>query len=144
MADVQDPSIQQAYEDVRNDKTGANWLLLNYESDRSDRLKLTDTGSGGLEELKEKLQDNQASFVYSRITYSNDKESQRHKFILIIWIGSNVKVMRKAKLSVHKADVKSVLRQFSIEVPAGSLDDLNEESIVTRLRKAGGASYDKA
>lgn len=144
MADVKDPSIQGAYEEVRNDKTDTNWLLLNYESEQSDKLILSATGSGGLDELKDKLEDHQASFVYARITYANDKESQRHKFILIIWIGAKVKVMRKAKLSVHKADVKSVLRQFSIEVPAGSTDDLNEKSIVSQLRKAGGASYDKA
>ncbi|KNZ57136.1 hypothetical protein VP01_2232g4 [Puccinia sorghi] len=115
MADVQDSSIQEAYDDVRNDKTETNWLLLNYESERSDKLRLASTGTGGLNELKGKLEEDQASFIYSRITYANDKESQRHKFILIIWIGPKVKVMRKAKLSVHKADVKSVLRQFSIE-----------------------------
>ncbi|KAA1135317.1 hypothetical protein PGTUg99_009385 [Puccinia graminis f. sp. tritici] len=175
MADVQDSTIQEAYDDVRNDKTSTNWLLLNYESERSDKLKLSATGSEGLNELKDKLEEDQASFVYARITYANDKESQRHKFILIIWIGPKVKVMRKAKLSVHRADVKCVLRQFSIEVsfvlfglvslslvfrkklttdiyslfennqvPASSAEDLNEESIVVQLRKAGGASYDKA
>lgn len=31
-------------------------------------------------------------------TFANDKESQREKFVLIIWIGSSVKVMRKAKV----------------------------------------------
>ena len=36
--------------------------------------------------------------------------------------------MRKAKLSVHSADVKKVLSQFSIEVPANSIEDLNEVS----------------
>lgn len=42
--------------------------------------------------------------------------------------GANVKVMRKAKLSVHKSDVQSIIRAFSIEVPANSLDDLAEVS----------------
>jgi hypothetical protein len=36
--------------------------------------------------------------------------------------------MRKAKLSVHKSDVQSIIRAFSIEVPANSLDDLAEVS----------------
>lgn len=40
--------------------------------------------------------------------------------------GTSVKIMRKAKLSVHKGDVQSVLRAFSIEVPANSLADLEE------------------
>lgn len=64
----------------------------------------------------------------SRQKYANDTESTREKFIFVVWIGSGVKVMRKAKLSVHSADVKKVLSQFSIEVPANSIEDLNEVS----------------
>ncbi|PPQ80562.1 hypothetical protein CVT25_001596 [Psilocybe cyanescens] len=142
MADLTDPLIKEAYLEVRNDKSDTNWLLLDYESDRSDKLKVTQTGSGGLSELKEALDDSKASYAYARVSYSNDKESTREKFILVVWIGPNCKVMRKAKISVHAADVKNVLRVYSIEVAAREKDDLNEDPIVVRLRKAGGASYD--
>ncbi|GAA5940383.1 hypothetical protein JCM10213_007518 [Rhodosporidiobolus nylandii] len=144
MADVSDPAIAAAYDDVRNDKTDSNFLLLDYAGERTDKLTLTTTGSGGLEELKTHLKDGNASFAYVRVKYSNDVESFREKFILVTWIGTGVKVMRKAKLSVHAGDVKNVLRSYSIDVPASSLDDLAEDPIVTRLRKAGGASYDRA
>lgn len=70
------------------------------QSDRSDKLQLTATGTGGLEELRERLEENKASFAYARIRYANDKESQREKFILIVWIGPSCKVMRKAKVRV--------------------------------------------
>jgi hypothetical protein len=46
-------------------------LLLNYESERSDKLKLSATGSEGLDELKDKLEEDQASFVYARIVKPN-------------------------------------------------------------------------
>ncbi|KAK7047351.1 hypothetical protein VNI00_006582 [Paramarasmius palmivorus] len=136
MADLTDSAINEAYLDVRSDKSDTNWLLLDYEpddclilqSDRSDKLKVTQTGTGGLSELKEVLDDSKASFAYVRVQYSNDKESTREKFILVI--------------SVHAADVKNVLRVYSIEVAAREKDDLNEDPIVVRLRKAGGASYD--
>jgi len=142
MADVSDPKIQEAYLDVRSDKSNTNWLLLDYENDRSDKLVLTQTGSGGLNELSGVLSDSRASFGYARMAFSNDKESQREKFVVIVWIGKETKVMRKAKISVHSADVKSVLRVFSIEVAARERDDLKEDPIIVRLRKAGGASYD--
>ncbi|KXN82197.1 Coactosin [Leucoagaricus sp. SymC.cos] len=142
MADVSDQVIVDAYKDVRDDKTETNWLLLDYESDRSDKLQLTSTGTGGLSELKDALVDSRASYAYVRVKYSNDKESVREKFILVVWIGPSCKVMRKAKISVHTADVKAVLNAFSIEVAARERDDLKEDPIVIRLRKAGGASYD--
>ncbi|KAF9445803.1 actin depolymerizing protein [Macrolepiota fuliginosa MF-IS2] len=142
MANVSDAAIVEAYGKVRDDKNETNWLLLDYESERSDKLKLTSTGTGGLSELKDNLDDSKASYAYARVKYSNDKQSVREKFILVVWIGPNCKVMRKAKISVHTADVKEVLRVFSIEVAAKEKDDLKEEPIVIRLRKAGGASYD--
>lgn len=142
MADLSDPQIDEAYQDVRSDKSDTNWLLLDYESDRSDKLRVTQTGTGGLAELRDALGDSKASYAYVRVTFSNDKESQREKFILVVWIGPGCKVMRKAKISVHAADVKQVLRVYSIEVPAREKDDLKEDPIVAKLRKAGGASYD--
>ncbi|KAF8552089.1 ADF-like domain-containing protein [Imleria badia] len=142
MADVSDEGINQAYLDVRSDKSDTNWLLLDYESDRSDRLMVTKTGTRGLAELRDALDDSKASYGYARVTYANDKESQREKFILVVWIGSDCKVMRKAKISVHAANVKQVLRVYSIEVAAREKDDLKEKPIISRLRTAGGASYD--
>ncbi|CEQ40873.1 SPOSA6832_02530 [Sporobolomyces salmonicolor] len=153
------PNRSLAYEDVRSDKSETNWLLLDYAGPREDRLVLTATGTGeeirvltwrwsdrkqGLAEIKGQLKDDNASFAYIRVKYANDAQSFREKFILVTWIGANVKVMRKAKLSVHAADVKQVLRAYSIDVPASSVLDLAEEPIVTRLRQAGGANYNRS
>ncbi|GJN89293.1 hypothetical protein Rhopal_002273-T1 [Rhodotorula paludigena] len=144
MADVSAPEIREAYNKVRSDKDETNWMLIDYEDDKSSKLVLTATGSGGLDEVKDKFQDDKASFAYVRVKYSNDVESFREKFILITYIGSSVKVMRRAKVSVQAADVKKTLGFYSIDVAASSKDDIKESEIVSRLRKAGGASYDRA
>ncbi|KAG6820268.1 hypothetical protein H0H93_003098 [Arthromyces matolae] len=169
MADVSDPKIDQAYQDVRSSKTETNWLLLDYISDRSDKLSVTQTGTGGLEELREVLDDTKASYAYVRVTYSNDKESTREKFILVVnYPCMDRKVLQgdeeskgvssvlfpslgmhmdsycdpRSQISVHSADVKQVLRVYSMEVAPHDKDDLKEDPIVVKLRKAGGASYD--
>ena len=72
--------------------------MVTQNDPRSDKLVLTQTGSGGLNELSGLLNDSKASFGYARVSYSNDKESQREKFILIVWIGKDTKVMRRAKV----------------------------------------------
>lgn len=77
-----------AYLDVRSDKSDTSWLLLDYESEKSDKLKVTKTGTGDLAELKEALDDSKASYGYARVSYANDKESKREKFILVVRLGS--------------------------------------------------------
>ncbi|KAJ3213339.1 hypothetical protein HDU67_002969 [Dinochytrium kinnereticum] len=122
--------VSDAYEDVRNDATPTNWFHLAYAS------------SGGLSEFVSNLKEDQAAFGFLRMVVGNDELSLRAKFVLITWCGSGVKVMRKAKLSVHIADVKRVLKSFAVEVSASSREDLNEQEIKTLLKKAMGANYD--
>ncbi|WWC69622.1 uncharacterized protein I206_103565 [Kwoniella pini CBS 10737] len=144
MADVKDPKIAEAYEKVRSNNDDITWLLLDYESDKSNALTLTSTGKGNIEELAKELQPQRASFAYAKIRYENDEHSFREKFVLVIWIGEEVKIMRRAKVSVHLADVKNILRAYSIEVSASTASDLKQDDIVTRLRRAGGANYDRS
>ena len=54
---------------------------------------------------------------------------------MITWIGKNVRVMRKAKVSVHAGEVKRLMSVFSIEVAAENQEDVDEEHIIIRLRK---------
>jgi hypothetical protein len=59
------------------------------------------SGSGGLPEFLTHLKEDQAGFGYLRMQVGNDNLSQRAKFVLVSWCGPQVKVMRKAKLSVR-------------------------------------------
>lgn len=141
MSGANSPEILAAYDAVRSDKDNTNWLIISYASAVGDKLKLSETGSGGLEELATKLDDSQAQYAYARIEYANDTESKRVKFVLIIWIGESCKVMRKARVSIESGEVKRVLGHHSIQVDARDKSDLDEKEIVVRLRKAGGADY---
>ncbi|KAL3427956.1 adf-like domain-containing protein [Phlyctema vagabunda] len=141
MSGANSPEILAAYDAVRSDKDETNWLIVSYAAASGDALKLTSTGAGGLAELKEKLDENEAQYAYVRVEYANDTESKRVKFALVIWIGENTKVMRKAKVSIQSGDIKRVLSHHSIQVDAREKSDLDEKEIVIRLRKAGGADY---
>lgn len=69
------------------------------QSDKSNTLTLSETGTGDLAEFTSKLQPQRASFGYVRVKYANDDHSFREKFCLVIWIGEEVKVMRRARVS---------------------------------------------
>jgi hypothetical protein len=141
MSGADSPEILAAYDAVRSDKDPINWLLISYAASTGDKLALTGTGTGGLSELASKLDDSQAQYAYVRVEYANDKESSRVKFVMVVWIGEQTKVMRKAKVSIQSGEVKKVLHHASITVDAHERRDLEEEELVRRLRKAGGADY---
>ncbi|KAK9898988.1 actin depolymerizing protein [Cystobasidium minutum MCA 4210] len=141
MADVSDPEIKQAYEDVRS-KSASTWLVLKYDEGKKDKVVLAATGEGDpFESIKPLLQPDQVNFAYAKIVYAVDKESTREKFVLFTYIGPEVKIMRRAKISVQKADVTQVLRTYSIEVPLESADQLQEEAVINKLKSVGGANY---
>jgi hypothetical protein len=68
-----DAGVNAAYEDVRNDKSDTNWLLLAYADEKGDMLKLLATGTRGLEEFKSHLKSDEASFGYIRMVVGNDE-----------------------------------------------------------------------
>lgn len=108
MSGANAPEILAAYDAVRSDKDETNWLIISYAGAVGDKLKLSETGSGGLEELATKLDDAQAQYAYVRVEYANDTESKRVKFVLIIWIGEGTKVMRKVCGSSSSASSSSL------------------------------------
>ncbi|KAI2608080.1 actin depolymerizing protein [Hypoxylon fragiforme] len=141
MSGADAPEVLSAYDAIRSDKDPMNWLILSYAGAVGDKLKLSGTGSGGLEELANNLDASQAQYGYVRVEYANDTESKRVKFVFVVWIGENTKVMRKARVSIESGNVKRVLNHHSISIDARDKADLDEAEIVARLRRAGGADY---
>lgn len=141
MSGADAPEILSAYEAVRSDKDATNWLLISYAEATGSRLTLTATGTGGLAELRDRLDPGEVQYAYVRVEYANDKESSRTKFALVTWIGDATKVMRKARAAVESVAVKKVLAHHSITIDAGDRRDLDEADVVARLRRAGGADY---
>ncbi|KAJ1551575.1 hypothetical protein HK096_007945 [Nowakowskiella sp. JEL0078] len=128
--------VLTTYEDIRNDKTPTSWMKLDYVDEKSDVIKVGATGTGGLEEFISTLNQKEASFGYIRVLIGNDEMSQRAKFLLVSWCGTEVKVMRKAKLSVHIGEVKKIVKSFAVEIQASALTDLKIDDIHLLLKKA--------
>jgi len=138
MADVSDPELKATYEEVRSDANDTNWVLYGYEG--NNKIVKQAAGAGGLDELKAELKEDQVQYGYLRVV-SGDSESKRAKFVFISWVGERVGPLKRAKVSVHKAGVKQIIQSFAIEVHAEKQEELVEDDILSRVRKAGGADY---
>jgi hypothetical protein len=142
MSDCSAPEIREAYDEVRSDASDINWLLITYaEGSNNKKWTLIGKGSGGFEELKSNIGPNFLGFGYVRVIAGDDL-SKRPKFVFIKYLSAGLKMTIKAQLNLHRGDVEKVLNQANVNIEADSLADLDEESVLGRVKKAGGANYD--
>ena len=103
------------------------------------QIVCTATGED-FEEFKEHFTDDERGFGYIRIQMG-DEMSKRRKFLFLTWIGPNVGVLKRAKMSCDKAIIKEVINSFAVELQAESQADLDMGLYREALEKAGGANY---
>lgn len=134
--DMNKDAMLEVYNDVRQDSTETTWALFTYDGNA------VDVGGQGVayEELVERLTEDQSGFGYARFTVG-DEMSQRPKFVLITWIGAGVPPMRKARMGALKSDLKTIIKECSVEIQASELEDVEEKNVRDLLTKAGGANY---
>lgn len=96
--------IREAYEDVRSNLTDTEWAVFKFES-----TEIICAGKGaGFEEFQEQFSDSERAFGYIRIQMG-DEMSKRSKFLFVTWIGPEVGVMQRAKMSTDKSIIKEII-----------------------------------
>jgi len=135
--DISSSQIKNAYDQVRDDGTPLNWMLMGYGSSKK-ALELYGSGEGGLEELVANLKDDEVTYGYVRVIYG---DSQRSKFVFVTYVPEGLSGMNRAKANMHKPAVIQFLKYMHIEVYASSKAELDEPLIQAKLAAAAGANY---
>lgn len=123
---------------VRNDNDDTDWVLFGYEG-QSNVVVLVSTGNGGIEEMKQHLKPDSINYGLVRVYDCYDGHTTT-KFVLILWVGENVKIMRKARITTHKGTVLSFLGQYHTDIPCSNHDEINQEIIMTKVQDASGTA----
>lgn len=135
-------SCAEAYKEVFSDEVDTEWCILGYEG---KKLACKEKGTGGLESLKEKLNDGQVQYCLVRIVKMDDGgDSRRIKFVFITWVGESAPAMKKGQVTSHKPAVAELFKGTHVEkavMERSELDTL-EADIMDLITKAGGANYD--
>eukprot|EP01100_Stratorugosa_tubuloviscum_P001685 TRINITY_DN1383_c0_g1_i1.p1 TRINITY_DN1383_c0_g1~~TRINITY_DN1383_c0_g1_i1.p1 ORF type:complete len:145 (+),score=58.72 TRINITY_DN1383_c0_g1_i1:64-498(+) len=137
MLDVSDSSIIEAYQKVRSDLDPINWVIFGYDS---NKLIVQQIGSTDFNDYINHFKDDQAQFGYHRVVTA-DSNFHRAKFVFTCWVGPNIGRLARARVSVHKADVRSVCRDCSVEIYIENKEDFNEQLIISKVKTASGADY---
>ncbi|CRL04072.1 CLUMA_CG017185, isoform A [Clunio marinus] len=128
--------IREAYEDVRSNLTDTEWAIFKFDS-----TEIICAAKGiGFEEFQQQFSDSERAFGYIRIQMG-DEMSKRSKFLFVTWIGPEVGVMQRAKMSTDKSIIKEIISNFAAELQIELDSEMDISYFKDVLNRAGGANY---
>lgn len=127
--------MRDAYASVMSDNNGVEWAAFKF--DGTNQLVVSDTGND-FSCFKSQFGPDDRGFGYIKIQ-TGDEVSKRSRFVLVTWVGANVSVMKKAKMSTDKLLVKEVIQNLSVELQLENQHELSLENLKAEVDKAGGA-----
>jgi len=135
---VDEDALRAGIKAVRADNDATDWLLIGYEGS-TNALKLVATGQGDLDELITHLKDDQILYGLYRTTDTIDN-TVAVKFVMIVWVGEKVPIIRKARIVTHKGDVTSFIGQYHVDVNCSNLNEINEDIVKDLVQRASGTA----
>jgi len=133
---VDKEAIKEAYNEVMADKNGVEWAAFTFTD---NKLGVTATGED-FESFKTHFGPDDRGFGYIKIM-TGDEMSKRSKFVFLTWVGPNVSVMKKAKMSTDKALMKEIIQNLSVELQIENANEFSMDHFKAEVDKAGGARY---
>ena len=141
MSLVIDDSVSAAWGRLTSDSSTISWICCGYNAENGNKLELREEGDGGMPEFISKLAPDQIIWGAFKVVGVDDRGntvSRRPKFICVKWLPETVPTMKRARAGGHKGAIKAILNA-QIDVEISSVEELTEESIIAKLRAAGGA-----
>lgn len=132
-------AFTEAIKNVRKDSNENDWVLFSYEGPKSNTIVLVGTGSGGVNELVNHLQDDIIGYGLVRKTDKID-DSVTVKFAFINWIGENSNRMQKARISTHQGAIRKFIGQFHVDITASSKDEVSDQIITQKIMDTSGSA----
>lgn len=128
MADVSQPEIKEAYDEIRGEKE-TNWVFVRPSDGNPNKWILHAKGSDGVEGLKKSLDESILGYGYLRVKDA----AGRTKFIFLQYVGPKAKRTISIRMNMQKADVQAVLSGQHAFFETTELDDLNEENVMKKI-----------
>jgi len=129
-------AIKEAYIEVMADKNGVEWAAFIFDG---PKLGLTAKGED-FDNFRTHFGPDNRGFGYIKVM-TGDEMSKRSKFVFCTWVGPNVSVMKKAKMSTDKALIKEIIQNLSVELQIENANELTMDHFKSEVDKAGGARY---
>jgi len=132
-------SLTEAIRDVRDDRSETRWCIGKYEDDDVKKpVVLVDRGSGGVDEFSSYLASDSIAYALVRVTDVIEGISTV-KFVFINYMGSDVGVMKKAKISTHKGGITTAFGPFHVDFDVSSPREISDDIILNKVASNSGS-----
>jgi len=91
-------------------------------------------------QLVSALQPDSMCFAYAKLNIGDDV-TRKDKFILIVWVGSEISAVKKGRMMGPRATIDEIFSQRAKVVEASEPEELDKAALISDLIKAGGADY---
>ncbi|XP_041644393.1 drebrin [Cheilinus undulatus] len=125
-------SLLTAKEDILNPRSSTNWAIFMYDG-LTNKLKLADSGAGGVAELAEKFHISKPQYGLCKL---GSVETGGPRIALISWVGQNVEEYRKTECAGHIPAIKNFFKEAHAFIRAEKVEDVTEGTIREELNKA--------
>jgi len=136
VAFVDDTPFKAAMAKLRDDKSDTNWLLAKWEE--KDKLVFVNSGTGGVAELLNHVEDNNVSFGLVRVVEMVDGKSRTIKFVFLKWQPTTIRSMLRGQINVKDAAIKSLFGSFTANYDVEAKSDISEQIIMDRIGAISG------
>jgi len=131
--------VVEAINDVRSDKSETNWVVTSYEdNDTKKPLKLLASGNGGVDDLVNHLTPDLIAYVFIRII-DIIEGIKTVKFAFITFIGPDVSIMKKAKVSTNKGGVTALFNPSHVSLEISTTNEISDEKLLSTIQEASGS-----
>ena len=133
--------VENALHSILNNDDAGAWVLVGYHG-TTNELSLVAQGRGGVEELKQNL-DN-STFQYGLIRLANRKELEHSnkitfKDIFCAFQGSQVSIMKRGKMVEHLGSVQSKFEPNHAQLIVKNFDLVTEALLLAKADPKSGS-----
>lgn len=137
-------SIEAGCTNLYSDNPAFNWMstICTDAGKGAKALQVHAVGSGGLNELKEKMASCGGDIIFFqlRVDTFDDSGSKRAKFMYGRFVGTNVKFMQKAKLTTNLGAIADMFQVKHLSKDCDeNMKDWDPETLGKEFLKIGGA-----
>jgi len=138
-----------SWKKVLDEKDPTNWVILGFENGGEGKVaEVRSMGTGGHSEFVKNIEKEKEVLYGGFVVYGVDKRgsvtSRRAKYVFVSWVGNNVKIMRRARVSSQKAQFKKWFTPSHMDFQVSDVDLLSKDEIKRKMLLVGGAHKPKS